>query len=395
MEPNLQWRQFGNFSDAEYERRHSAVREELADRGLDALIVTTWAHQVWVAGDPHNFQAASRHLGFQPVILTMDSSYSLVRKYEEASAGLDSAIEQVIGYSADVENPADPVEVVASALSDLGLSSGRIGYEGALGGLAAADLLSLERLMQAEFVEAADIVRDLAHVKSPEEIELMKHVGAISAAGAQAFIDTVEPGVKESTVATAVLSAMYEKGSEQPFYSPWILSGERAAIPHATWSDKEIESGESVCIEVSGSLHHYHSPLARTVVVGDNPDAVRLFELATEAHRAGFEKLRPGMTTGDVDDAARGVIRDAGYGDWFRHRFGYGVGIDWMSRGAMALAPQSDDVLEVGMSFHVITNLMMLGEYAAFLSDAVIVTEGEPLILSGFDRSLVCKGGKK
>lgn len=379
-----------NFSAAEYARRHVAIRAEMSQRGLDALIVSAPQHLAYVAGDPHGFMSAGVHLGFSPLVLTGDRSAFLVRKFEVQSAEVDTSIDEIVGYSADVEDPQDPVDVLASVLGDYGLAQARIGYEGDLWGMTPADLDGLRRrLPGAEFVEASDIVRMTSTVKSPEEIELMREVSRVSVAGVEAFIDAVKPGVSEADVVSAVWDALVHAGSAFPYYPPFVLSGERTALSHGGWSRRKIEDGDVAFTEQSGSLLHYHSPLARTVVVGRNRAAEELYALGREAQDAAIATIRPGATTGEVDAACRGRLAEAGKDGWLSHRVGYAVGIDWVGRKALSLRPDGDEPLVAGMTFHVVSLLSAPGEFGIFISDTVAVDKSGAEILSGYSRDLV------
>ncbi len=381
-----------NFSPAEYKRRHDAIRAAMSDQGLDALIVSAPQHLAYVAGDPHGFMTAGVHLGLSPLVMTADRSAFLVRKFEQLSAADDSPIDEVIGYSSDVEDPRDPVDVLASLLDDFGLAKGRIGIEGDLWGLTPADLDGLRRqLPGTEWVQAADIVRKASTVKSEEELALMRRVSQISVAGVRAFAEASVPGATEADVTSKVWEALVQGGSEFPYYMPYVLSGERTWLPHGAWALREMKSGDTVWTEQSGSLLHYHSPLARTVILGENREAEEVYELALAAQDAAIASMRPGTTTGDVDAACRGMLAAAGRDDWLRHRVGYAVGIDWVGRKALSLRPEGEELLEPGMTFHVVSLLSYTDRFGIFVSDTVAVTDGEPEILSGFDRGLIRK----
>lgn len=380
-----------NFSAAEYARRHSAIRTKMAERGLEALIVTAPAHLAYVAGDPHGFMSAGLTLGLSPLVLTFHQSVFLVRQYELTTASADTAVDEVVGYSADVEAARDPIDVLASTLSDLGLANARIGIEGDLWGLTPEDVAGLRRRLSAELVEASDIVRATATVKSADELAHMRAVARTSVAAVEAFYDAVEPGAPDSAVVAEVWRVLVEQGSGFPFYPPFVLSGARTWLPHGGWGGNPMAAGDTAFTELSASLLHYHSPLARTVVLGSNPEAEELYELARSAQDAAIARMRPGATTGDVDKACRDVLAEAGRASWLRHRVGYAVGIDWVGRKALSLCPGGQDVLEAGMTFHVVANLSAPERFGIFISDAVAVTDGEPEILSGFSRDLLRK----
>lgn len=392
--PSLQatFRGVENFSDAEYKRRHDKIRAGMSERGLDALIVAAPQHLAYVAGDPHGFMTAGTHLGLAALVMTPESSSFLVRKFEAQSAEADTPIDRIIGYSTDVEDPEDPLDALAAHLAEIGLEGKRIGYEGDVWGFTPADLEGLrKRMPRVEMVEASEIVLGSVTIKSAEEIELMRKVSQISVQGVQAFVDHVEAGATEADVASAIWDALVHGGSEFPYYMPYVLSGERTWLSHGAWALRRIESGDPVFTEQSASLLHYHSPLARTVIVGENPEAEELYEQARAAQDAAIAKMRVGSTNGDVDDACRGALREAGRDGWLKHRVGYSVGIDWVGRKALSLQPEGDVPLQPGMVFHVVCLLSYPEKFGIFVSDAVAVTDGDPEILSGFSRELIKK----
>lgn len=377
------------FTRAEFERRYAGIRAGMRELGLDALIVSAPKHVVYVVGNP-----TALELGLQPVIFTADRAVFITRKMEVAGVSLGTPLDDVVGYSGDVEDPEDPVEVLASHLSDLGVGQGRIGYEGDQWGLTPADLFGLQSRLGAEFVEATRIVMDLATVKSSEELALMRRVSKISVKGIEAFIAGCVEGRKENDIAADILEALMRGGSDYPGEIPCVLSGSRSWIPHVGWSpDKVLTRGDSVFSEQSAQLAHYHAPLTRTVLLGDNAEVERTYELARTAQDAAIATIRPGATTGEVDFACRGQLARAGKAHWLAHRVGYGVGIDWTfpARKALSMHPGGEEVLEAGMTFHIVTLLAHRDEYGIFISDTVAVTDDGAEILSGFPRDLVRK----
>jgi Xaa-Pro dipeptidase len=216
----------------------------------------------------------------------------------------------------------------------------------------------------------------------------MREAMRCTEAALAAFADTVAPGVEEREVGAAELAAMIRAGSDFPSYQPFVLSGERSTLPHATWG-RRMQSGDSVYTELSGASRRYHAPSTRTAVLGRNPKAEELFKVALAAQHAAVEAMRPGATTGDVDEACRAVVRAAGRSGAFRLRTGYSVGIDWVSRKALSLRPGGTDVLEPGMVFHMPTLLLVPGELGVGVSHTVAVTETGAEVLGSMPDELI------
>jgi Xaa-Pro dipeptidase len=380
-----------NFSKQEFARRCKGIFRLLEPRGIDGLIVTSPPHIVYVVGDPVGFLRVAVHLGLTAVVLTPDSSALLVRNYEYDSAVALTAAARVVAYpSTDSPDPKDPAEHLAALLREVGLETGRIGVESVDEGLTPRDLASLRRLLpQADLVDASGIVDRVADVKSPEEIDVMREAARYTDVGFRAFTERIAKGVSEAGVAAAVLASMIDAGSEYPFYHPWVLFGPRTAWPHAGWSDYRLRPGDHAYIELGGSARHYQAPMMRTAICDSNQEVAKLYSVGYEAVQEAINTLRPGVTSGDVDAALRGVVDDAGRSESLRHRAGYSVGIDYAGRNALSLRPSGDELVEAGMTLFVFTILFERGSFAIAYGETVLVTEDVAETLSASSSDLV------
>jgi Xaa-Pro dipeptidase len=367
------------FSEAEYRRRHRALLAHAHAAGCAGLLVTSPQHLVYVAGDPTGFQRTGVQLGLSAVLLAERDSTFVVRRYEADSARTASPIARVTDYMGDVERP---IEVIARELHEMGLAGGRVGAALDRWGLTPRDQADLRRLVPGlDLVDLSAEVDAVADRKSGEELEVMRRCMRVTELGVDAFRHGARPGASEAEIAAAILAAMTAAGSEPPFYHPFVLSGEHAALPHGVWSARTVQPDEPVFLEVSAALRHYHAPLVRTVLAGRDPEIERVHAVACEALQAAVDAIGPGALTGEVDRAARAVVERAGLGEGFRHRTGYSVGIDWVTRGATSLAPGGQEELLPGMTFHLPLNLFVSGRFCVGASNTVAVTEdgSEPL----------------
>jgi Xaa-Pro dipeptidase len=377
------------FSDTEFARRREVIVSSLTARGIDGLIATAPGSLAYIAGDPLGYQRTGQMLGLTAIVLAAGSSAIVVRRFDAESAAVGTPIERVIGYSADIEDPRDPPEVVADVVREAGLAEGRVGIEADLWGLGAQDVERLRALLpKAHLVDASGVVPGAADVKSAEELDVMREAMRFTEAALAAFAETVAPGVEEREVGAAELSAMIRAGSDFPSYQPFVLSGERSTLPHASWG-RTLRDGDSVYTELSGSSRRYHAPSTRTAVLGRNPKAEELYEIALAAQHAAVEAIRPGVTTGEVDEACRSAVRRAGRADAFRLRTGYSVGIDWVSRKALSLRPGGTEPLRPGMVFHMPTLLLQPGELGVGVSHTVAVTESGAEVLGSMPDELI------
>lgn len=383
---------FENFSDAEFNRRGALIQRHLEERGLDALVVTSINNLAYVAGDTTGYMTNSgATLGLTAALIADGKARIMVRIYETASARhLAPSWLTVVPYSGDADDPRNPADVLADLLEDAGLQSARVGVELELPGLTPNDLAVLQRrLPNARFEDASSVVTACAVVKSEEELAVMARAMRATEAGVQAIAENLRPGVREYELAAAVFDAMVRVGSGYPIFQPFVSSAERSALPHAVWSDRTIAKGDTVFSELSGAILRYHAPLIRTYVVGSNTQAEEAYRVTEEALAAALSRMRPGVSTGEVDDACRSVIKKAGYGKMFLLRTGYQVGIDWVLRGSVSLMPGSRDQLVPGMTFHVRPLLQSPARFSVGCSETVVVTQTGIRALSTKERELI------
>ncbi|MCZ6773183.1 MAG: M24 family metallopeptidase, partial [Proteobacteria bacterium] len=216
-------------------------------------------------------------------------------------------------------------------------------------------------------------------VKSTAEIDIMGRAARANEAGMRAGIEAVEPGVTENDVAAAVHAAMFRAGGEYPACSPFVASGPRCAIGHATWEGRRIERDETVFLEIGGCVQRYHTAMMRNVYLGEPPAEMReAEEVLQEAVPACMAAMQPGAPAGEIDALSRGVFARNSFGATQTTRSGYSIGIayapDWGEGHILSLQPDDPGVLEENMTFHLIPWIQIPGKAGIGLSETVRVT---------------------
>lgn len=191
--------------------------------------------------------------------------------------------------------------------------------------------LRLERMARQSGISLfplAGQVERLRCVKREEEISALRESVRLNERVFQLVYNTIEPGMSEREVALALELTMRELGAEGPSFPPIVAFGTNSARPHAVPGERILRTGDIVLIDMGLILNGYCSDMTRTVVVG-TPDNTFLRRLRTvrKAQQAAISAIRHGAVCRDVDRAARRVIRDAGYGKYFGHALGHGVGL--------------------------------------------------------------------
>ncbi len=246
-----------------------------------------------------------------------------------------------------------------------------------------------EMCQPAQVTLAADLFTPLRERKSAAELAHLARAAAQADRAMAAGMAACRPGVTEAEVAWAIEAAFRQDGAEQVDFT-LVASGPNGAFPHHHSGPRPLPAGEGVVLDIGATLGGYKSDITRMVHLG-TPDAefYRVYDSVLAANRAARDAVRPGVTAGTVDAAARGVLAAAGYGEYFTHRTGHGLGLDgheppWIASG-------SPVVLKEGMVFSIEPGVYLPGRFGVRIEDIVAVTAGGCRVLTGFDHALVVK----
>lgn len=275
----------------------------------------------------------------------------------------------------------DPYALVAQALS--GLSE--IGVEKEDITLHAAEMITT-RTGASELVDVGREIRHMRLLKRPDEIEKLARAAEITdEAGAKVFA-SVRAGMTEIEVALQIGSAIGERGGTLAFGS-LVQSGPNSAMPHLTPSNRKLEQGDFVLLDFGAAFEGYNADTTRMAVVGEPSARQReIHDVVLRGHDAAIAAVRAGVTTGEIDAAARRVIDDAGYGPHFFHRVGHGLGLE--EHEDPSLDPGSTTVLEPGMVFTIEPGIYIEGFGGVRIEDDVVVEKNGCRLLTRSDRSL-------
>jgi Xaa-Pro dipeptidase len=378
------------FSMAEYERRLGNLRAEMERRGLDAVIVTTPENLFYLTG----YQTPGYYY-FQCLVVPLEGeAFMVTRLLEDSNVQTRTWVE----YSRPYADTDSPIGSLHMAMSEFGLSHARIGYEKSSYFFRAGEQEQLIFAMEdAHLQDCTGIVESLRLIKSPDEIAMMREAGKTTMTGMQAGIDATRAGIGENDIAAEIHYAMIKAGSHYPAISPFVASGWRCAVGHATWEDRIIQDGECVFLEVGGCRNRYHAPMMRTVVCGEIRDEVaEAEEVINEAVAVARAEMRPGVTAGDIDRMCRQYLARYSKGGTQSTRSGYSVGIafapDWGEGHILSIQPDEHRYLEENMTFHLIPWLQVPGIAGVGISETVLVTkDGCETLFDGFDRKVISK----
>jgi Xaa-Pro aminopeptidase len=371
----------------------------MAAEGLDCLLVTAPENMNYLTGyDGESFYTP------QCVGLTLHDGPTLFcRLMDVGIARLSTFLSDghILAYPEEGLHSGGqhPMAWIAGALRQRGWDGGRIGVEMDAAFFTVRSLEELRAaLPAATFSEASLLVNWVRLVKSSREIQYMREAGRISAAGMQAIVDGIRPGVRECDVAAASHAALIAGSEKAGGGGPvgfLMHTGAKTVGPHLNWTDEPYRPGTLTNVELGGVRHRYHASLARSIYLGEPPaDLQRVAGAVGEAFDVALDSARPGSECQDVALASRAVLERAGYEK--TSRFGYSIGLgywpgSWVERTAN-LAIGDRTVLAPEMTFHLIVGLWER-EWGFWLSETIRIAEdGRPEQFANFPKGLLRLG---
>lgn len=261
----------------------------------------------------------------------------------------------------------DPYGVVKSTLN----AGARVAVDDAMPAL---HLLPIADALTALPVSATPIIRELRMIKDAAEIDALRRAGAAIDRVHARMGEWLQPGRTEAEVAADITAAIEEEGHDRADFVI-VGSGPNGANPHHSHSDRIIEAGDVVVIDIGGPVEPgYFSDSTRTYVLGEpDPEISERYAALERAQAAAVAAVRPGVTAESVDAAARNLLSEAGFGEAFIHRTGHGIGLSVHEEPYIVAG--NETVLRPGMAFSIEPGIYFGGEWGARIEDIVIVTE--------------------
>jgi len=362
------------FPMAEYERRLSELRRRMEERLLDAVIIS----------DPENLMyltdyQTTGYSFFQALVVPVnDEPFMITRNMEESNVHARTWVELTRPYP----DGGDAVQMLVSSLKEFGLTHKTIGYERNSYFFSAYQQDSLRTaLTDARLLDCFGIVECGRRTKSDVEIDIMRKAAIATEAGMKAGLEACRAGVTENDIAAEIASAMFKAGGEAPAVMPYVTSGPRTMIGHATWEGRVVKPGEHVFMEVGGCYRRYHTAMMRTAVLGEPTEyMMQAQERMKNALKQVKALIRPGVTVSDADNLVRSIMTvDDKHGKLIT-RSGYSIGIafppSWDEGYILSLMHGDKTVLREGMTFHIIPWAWGVdGDKTCGISDTIYITK--------------------
>jgi len=329
----------------------------------------------------------------EPLLVTNGVNVRYLVGFSSSNAALFVEPERVRLFTdfryAETARAVEGVEFVETKRSLVGalaeLLDGTVGFEADAVSYASWEVLRAGGL---ELVPRRGLVEALRAVKDESELEKIRRAGEITSEGYARLADERFVGRTERELAWRLEDLFRELGADAPAFESIVASGPNAAKPHARPTDRTMEAGETIVIDAGAMVEGYNADCTRTFATGPLPEELKAAYQATlEGQLAGLEAVRAGVTGIDADAAARDKIEAAGLGEQFGHGLGHGVGLE--VHEAPRLSRESSDTLVAGNVATVEPGVYLAGLGGIRIEDLVVVTDGEPEILTSFTKDLI------
>ncbi len=348
--------------------RIAKLSNKIAENGLDAYIVSR----------PQNIRYYTNSIGGSHLILTPGGgSVLLVSALDENVTG-----DQARDCSLERYTYANLLERIAEALR--ASRSIRVGFDD----LSLPFLTRLRRrLPEVSFTQNQDIVWQQRMVKDAGEIELMTEAGRLADLAMRALRDRLAIGVTEHELAAAASYAMMREGAETHAFEFTVGSGPRSAYPHASITDRKIQRGDLIVVDMGATHRGYCSDITRTFVAG-KPDEKKaaIYDAVLRSHEAALAEMRAGAGCKEVDGASRRIIEEAGYGPNYTHSLGHGLGLE--IHEPPSVSQRSTERLKAGNVVSDEPGIYIHGYGGVRIEDTVLITKGGARRLTDSPREL-------
>ncbi len=363
-------------TQSRFDRLHASLQTS----DLDAVILNPGPTLTHLSG-------LRFHLMERPVVLLFAKDQVPAIVLPELELQKVSSLPYELQVFAYPENPSEWGNAFRNATQSLGLDGKRIGVEPRQLRLLEFRYVQ-EGAPEADYPDASDILSGLRLRKDKFEVDAMRRAVTIAQDSLEATLPSIKIGMTEKEVSSELVTQLLRHGSEPELpFAPIISGGPNAANPHASPSDRRLQAGDLLVVDWGAAYDGYISDLTRTFAVGEVDDEYRrIHQIVQDSNAAGRAAGKPGVPCAAVDRAARHVIEQAGYGVYFTHRTGHGIGMEGHEEPYMR--GDNMQLLEPGMAFTVEPGIYLPERNGVRIEDNVVITETGADVLSDMPREI-------
>ena len=337
----------------------SQITDKLSQYDLDAMLIVSEPGERYAVG----FQ------GEGYVLVTQEGSqYSTDGRYIEAAQKQVTGAEVVL-----TSRERSHLALARDFLAARGLK--RVGFESAAVSVAQHRRWQESFPKGCELIPAQEVLDGLRTSKDREELSAMVQAQKITDAAFGEILNYIRPGLTEQEVAARLVYELLRRGARKVSFDPIVAAGANGSMPHAVPGETVIQKGMFVTMDFGCVYDGYCSDMTRTVAVGQpTQEMERVYETVLAAQKAGIAAARAGMPGRELDAAARKVIEEAGYGDYFTHSFGHSLGLE--IHESPNASPSETRPLPVGTVISAEPGIYLPGRFGVRIEDVLVLEEG-------------------
>jgi Xaa-Pro aminopeptidase len=345
------------------------LRSNFSAHGIDGILITS----------PFNRRYISNFTGTAGAVLISSDKAQFLTDFRY----VEQATKQCQGFEI-IKTTGSIPEAVAEQVKQLGIQ--KLGFEEDY--LTFSSFKLYDKEIEAELVPISGVIEKLRLIKTDSELKILKVAADIADAAFKHILDFIRPGKTELEVSNELEFFMRRAGATSSSFDTIVASGHRSALPHGVASDKVIEAGDIVTMDYGCYYNGYVSDITRTVAVGE-PDAKlkEIYDIVLEAQLRGMAGIRPGLTGKEADAITRDYITEKGYGEYFGHSTGHGIGLE-IHEGP-GLSMKSDVVLEPGMVVTCEPGIYIPGLGGVRIEDDTLITKDHNEALTHSTKELI------
>ncbi|ASS96252.1 M24 family metallopeptidase [Peribacillus simplex] len=330
------------------------LRASMEKVGIDGFLITS----------TYNRRFMTNFTGSAGVVLISQKEAKFITDFRY----VEQAGKQAPDYEI-VQHKGTIIEEVGKQAEAMNIS--KLGFEQEH--LTYATYKAYEMAIDGQLLPVSGVIENLRLIKTSSEIKILKEAAAIADAAFTHILDFLRPGISELDVSNELEFFMRKQGATSSSFDIIVASGIRSALPHGVATDKIIEKGDFVTLDYGAYYNGYVSDITRTLAVGKpSEELINIYDIVLEAQLRGMAGIKPGMTGREADALTRNLIEEKGYGQYFGHSTGHGIGLEVHEGPALSL--RSDIILEPGMAVTVEPGIYLPGVGGVRIEDDTIVT---------------------
>lgn len=361
--------------------RFNRLKDWLSDQQIDFAFINNSRNVYYLTG--FDSEPYERLVGL--VLFAQHDPIFICPKMEVQSVRESGWKQEIISY----DDTQDPWFILQSSLSQKGIihSSVRVAIE--------MDTLSYTRAsrLQSLFEEISFVALDkqinlMRQVKDEQELQILREAAKLADLGVEIGIKALQKGITETEVVAKIEYELKKKGIQGMSFDTMVLFGEKSALPHGTPGDRKLHTGDLVLFDLGVVWKGYCSDITRTVAFGAiTEEQERIYQTVLHAGLAALHQVKAGVSFSELDRTARNVIRQAGYGDFFPHRLGHGLGIDVHEHPS--ITETNNDVMVEGLVLTIEPGIYVPEVGGVRIEDDVVVGKNGPEVLTSFPKELL------